>query len=263
MTPHFKTVYLPSLVFGAACTGSVLLHPELAWLSLTLVMWSLISGLGIAIGYHRLLSHQALSVSNILLYPVCILGCLGAQGSPLSWVAIHRGYHHPYSDRPRDLHSPTRGYWHAFAGWINTPAAANIRLVPAGRGMITSKFHQYLHFNYTRILASAILITILLDLLLGTGGNTTKYGLGIPIFLSLTQESCVNLICHIRKLGYRNYDTNDNSVNNLLVGYLCWGQGWHNNHHYDPAAFNFGKRWWEIDTSLIFLPLLKLFRKKA
>ena len=49
--------------------------------------------------------------------------------------------------------------------------------------------------------------------------------------------------------------------NNLILGYTAWGQGWHNNHHYDPKSFDFGKvvsgKWWEWDPVRIFIPFLK------
>jgi stearoyl-CoA desaturase (delta-9 desaturase) len=61
-------------------------------------------------------------------------------------------------------------------------------------------------------------------------------------------------------IGYRNFETNDNSRNNVIFGYLGWGQGWHNNHHHDPKSFDFGTgvsgKWWEFDPCKIFLPFL-------
>ena len=43
----------------------------------------------------------------------------------------------------------------------------------------------------------------------------------------------VNSVTHL--WGYRNYDTDDDSRNNLFVGIISNGEGWHNNHHADPA----------------------------
>jgi stearoyl-CoA desaturase (delta-9 desaturase) len=51
------------------------------------------------------------------------------------------------------------------------------------------------------------------------------------------------------------------SQNNFVLGYLGWGQGWHNNHHHDPKSYDFGTnisgKWWEFDPCRIFLPFLK------
>lgn len=64
----------------------------------------------------------------------------------------------------------------------------------------------------------------------------------------------VNSVTHL--LGYRNYATLDSSRNNVLVGLLSNGEGWHNNHHADPRSARFGRRWWELDTTWLTIRLL-------
>jgi hypothetical protein len=44
----------------------------------------------------------------------------------------------------------------------------------------------------------------------------------------------VNSVTHV--WGYRNYATPDGSRNNLLIGFLSGGEGWHNNHHAAPSS---------------------------
>jgi stearoyl-CoA desaturase (delta-9 desaturase) len=79
--------------------------------------------------------------------------------------------------------------------------------------------------------------------------------------MGVLQDNLVNVYGHTKTfLSYRNYDTKDNSQNNYVLGYLCWGQGWHNNHHHDPKAFDFGRgishNAREIDLCVMFLPFL-------
>jgi stearoyl-CoA desaturase (delta-9 desaturase) len=83
----------------------------------------------------------------------------------------------------------------------------------------------------------------------------------LPTALCLLQDNLVNVFGHKRAIiGYRNFNTQDNSHNNILLGYLGWGQGWHNNHHHDPSSYDFGSsvsgRWYEFDPCKIFLPFL-------
>ena len=33
------------------------------------------------------------------------------------------------------------------------------------------------------------------------------------------------------------------------VGILAYGEGWHNNHHFNPRVAKAGQRWWEIDVT--------------
>jgi hypothetical protein len=51
--------------------------------------------------------------------------------------------------------------------------------------------------------------------------------------------------------GYRNFATKDQSKNNLLIGLISNGEGYHNNHHAQPRSASHGMRWWEFDVSYL------------
>ena len=57
-------------------------------------------------------------------------------------------------------------------------------------------------------------------------------------------------------LGYRSYDTRDDSRNNWFVA-ITGGEGWHNNHHHDPTAATVQHRWREIDLNYYVIRLLQ------
>jgi fatty-acid desaturase len=63
----------------------------------------------------------------------------------------------------------------------------------------------------------------------------------------------INSITHL--WGYRTYKTTDDSRNNWLMGYLGFGEGWHNNHHADQRSARAGHRWWELDISYLTIRL--------
>ena len=65
----------------------------------------------------------------------------------------------------------------------------------------------------------------------------------------------VNSVTHV--WGYRNYETDDNSRNNILVGLWSNGEGWHNNHHADQRAAAHGHKWWEFDVTWITIRALE------
>jgi stearoyl-CoA desaturase (delta-9 desaturase) len=84
--------------------------------------------------------------------------------------------------------------------------------------------------------------------------------------MGLLQDNLINILGHTKALiGYRNFNTADHSFNNLIMGFLTWGQGWHNNHHHAPGSYDFGRgvssKWWEIDPCLIFLPFVGPIKK--
>jgi hypothetical protein len=66
----------------------------------------------------------------------------------------------------------------------------------------------------------------------------------------------VNSLTHI--FGYRNHDTGENSRNNWLVALFACGEGWHNNHHADPACCTVRHRWWELDVTYLEVRALGL-----
>ena len=65
----------------------------------------------------------------------------------------------------------------------------------------------------------------------------------------------VNSLTHL--FGYRNYETNESSKNNWFVGVVALGEGWHNNHHHDPAAASVWVRWWEFDLTYCVIFVLE------
>ena len=50
-------------------------------------------GIGIGIGYHRLLSHRSFEAPKYVEYFLTICGAIGFQGGPIAWAAKHRMHH--------------------------------------------------------------------------------------------------------------------------------------------------------------------------
>jgi fatty-acid desaturase len=65
----------------------------------------------------------------------------------------------------------------------------------------------------------------------------------------------VNSVTHL--WGYRNFETSDNSRNNLLIPLITSGEGWHNNHHAYPRSARHGLGWREPDVAWLTIRLLK------
>jgi len=49
--------------------------------------------------------------------------------------------------------------------------------------------------------------------------------------------------------GAQPYQTTDDSRDNVLVGVLGLGEGWHNTHHCFPRSARHGLLWWQLDVS--------------
>jgi fatty-acid desaturase len=189
--------------------------------------------LGGTVGYHRLLSHRSFKCKPFFEKFFTILGTLGGNGSSITWVAIHRE-HHRYSDTELDPHLASKGFFRIqFLSMLETPS---FRYVP---DLLRSKFHLFTHQYYWLVNFSYMLVIAVIDI------NAIFYAYLVPTILVWHIGSLINTINH--KFGYRSFDTRDNSVNNVLLGYLASGEGWHNNHHANTTNAKFGKSWWEVD----------------
>jgi len=218
-----------------------------------LMGYMLIGGLGVEIGLHKYASHRSVDLNKISKPIVLFLSILSCQGHPIWWAAVHRGNHHRHSDTEKDSHSPINGKWNAFMGWIlnhdltKVNYKFSIDLLKDKIMVITSKYYEIIILA-TWITAGVISIDFLFWAIL------------LPTLVSFYSVNMINLFCH-SNFGYRNFNTEDNSRNISLLGYFCWGNGWHNNHHYKASSFDFGKsisgKKWEIDPCMIFLPFIK------
>src|SRR5579863_7881 len=84
-------------------------------------------GLGVTLGFHRLLTHRSLRLPKAIEHLLTVLGVLALQGGPIDWVATHRR-HHANSDRAGDPHGMDRGFWWAHVGWLFLPNPARPRI---------------------------------------------------------------------------------------------------------------------------------------
>lgn len=217
------------------------------------VGWITCGGIGAAIGLHRWTSHKSIKIRPFLrpvMHWIMVCSC---QGSAIWWASLHRGYHHAHADKERDVHSPTKGFWHAYQGWMWTITHDSINL-RYGVEYLRDKSMIWHHKHYNQIVWGMAIVLFLIDPML------MFWGFIIPAMWDLHTDSFVNSLCHVPKAGYRLYNTNDRSVNVPVIGFFGWGQGWHNNHHKSSGSFDFGTtvsgKWWEFDPCLLLVPLV-------
>src|SRR6476469_7154998 len=54
-----------------------------------LIVMTLMTGLGVTLGYHRLFAHRSFATFRLVECALMILGCMGG-GAPFFWIATHR-----------------------------------------------------------------------------------------------------------------------------------------------------------------------------
>jgi stearoyl-CoA desaturase (delta-9 desaturase) len=69
----------------------------------------------------------------------------------------------------------------------------------------------------------------------------------------------VNSVCHSGRYGYRRFELDDGTTNQLVISMLTLGEGLHNNHHRYPRDAYISHAWYEVDvTGLIIRGLGKI-----
>lgn len=214
-----------------------------------IIGYVMISGLGVAVGYHRFYSHKAFKTNTFFKVLMTWMGGLSGQGKPIFWVSVHRTKHHAFSDQPGDAHSPRDGIWHAYMGWMFKIKPGSTRMTGVN-DLMRDKIAVWFHKHYYLVLWGTwlLLASISLPILLGVM---------VAQVWAFHQENLVDVFCHVRgPWGYRNHDTSDDSLNVPILGLLAWGQGWHNNHHYIASTYDYGERWWEFDPAKILVRMI-------
>jgi stearoyl-CoA desaturase (delta-9 desaturase) len=227
----------------------------------------LLTGHGLAAGFHRMFSHRSFRPTRPLKIALAILGSMAVEGSLFTWVAQHRR-HHAYADAPGDPHSPwcygegaarqLRGLWHAHAGWFfeSNPSEPE-RWIP---DLLADSDLQLISRTATLwALLSLALPTLLGWLLSGTleGALATLLWAGAArIFLLHHVTWAVNSVGHM--FGSRPFVTRDSSTNFAPLALLSFGDSWHNAHHAYPRLARHGIDRGQLDSSAVLIRLFEL-----
>jgi fatty-acid desaturase len=224
--------------------------PAWWWLA-TAVGFMCVAMLGIAGCYHRLLAHKGYTVSRPVKIILLWFATIAGQGSAMFWVGVHKGYHHKYADTLQDPHSPVHGFWHSYILWIFRIDYTKLNVKPIiylFRDPDCLFFHK--HYSIIFFLSHFIVAMINLELWL--------YIMALPVFLCLHSNALNTSLNHYSRMGYRNYEIRDNSVNSPWLFPFMFGEAWHNNHHANPSNINYGgRRWWELDPTYWLIRLIK------
>lgn len=229
-------------------------------------------GQGINLCYHRLLTHRSFTTPRWFEHALVVVALCCLQDTPAKWVAIHR-YHHNHSDHQEDPHSPLVNFLWAHVGWliIRNPGAHNIDVYGKyAKDILSDRFYFRMEKTMLAVwiyLAHAAALTALGGcigwVVGGDGASAARFAASMLVWGVIVRTVVVwhitwsvNSLTHL--FGYQRYETGENSRNNWLVALLAVGEGWHNNHHHDPASATNQHRWWEFDATYCVIRALEL-----
>ena len=249
---HFNWVLAIWLLVFHAGAVAALFYFSWSALAVAAVLWILGQNVGIAMCYHRLLTHRGFTTPRWVEYAMALCATLALQGGPIYWVAVHR-LHHQLTDRAGDPHSPRDGKWWAHMGWLlqGTLRNRNSLLPRYAPDLTRDRFYVWLS-RYHWIPATVLGV----GLFLAGGWPWLLWGIFLRVTLGLHATWLVNSATHL--WGSRRFETRDDSRNNWWVAWLTGGEGWHNNHHAHPVSSSHGMAWYELDFNYWGIRLLGL-----
>jgi stearoyl-CoA desaturase (Delta-9 desaturase) len=228
----------------------------------------LVTGLGVTVGFHRLLTHRSFKTSPALKGLFAALGSAAIEGPVISWVADHRK-HHAFSDEHGDPHSPhvghgggwsgtLRGLFHAHLGWlfIHTERGSKLRFAP---DLMKDPLVRLIDRTFLLWAVIGLAIPFAVGYAIGgtlvAGLTALLWGGAVRVFLVHHVTYSINSVCHV--FGRRRFETSDESRNVFWLALPTMGEAWHNNHHAFPTSAAHGMRRWELDPSAAVIRVLE------
>lgn len=229
---------------------------------LFVVMW-LVPQLGITVGYHRMETHNGFKSHPWVRAALLVSGAMAVQGEVSGWVLNHRAHHH-YQDQPGlDPHSPLeypgiKGLLWAHIGWL----LFRFELPAQFRTSVRMEADPLVRWQRRWYVALVVASFAIPFALAGWSGLLVAGFLRVVFVLHITWS--VNSVCHVWGRRARDSAGNvylaDDSRNNIVVGVLGLGEGYHSNHHAQPTWAFHGWRRFSFDPSKWVIQLLETFR---
>lgn len=253
---------LPFILLHIACLS--VFWVGVSWFAVIfMLLFYVLRMFSITAFFHRYLSHKTFQTSRPVQFIFILIGTMSAQRGPLWWAAHHR-YHHRFTDTEQDPHSSTHGFWYSHVGWFLNEQNFNIRKEVIKDWLKYPELIWLDRFSLPVVLLTAFGIYALgewlatsMPALATSGPQLLVWGFVISTVLLIHATLSINSLAHL--YGQRDFETDDNSRNNLWLSIITLGEGWHNNHHYYAGSTRQGFYWWQIDITFYLLKLMSVF----
>ncbi len=256
--------YLSLSLFSLVAAGTLVAVPTfgylvgytwLDWVALVILYYA--TGMGVTVGYHRLLSHRSFECRPWVKAALLIAAGWALENSALKWCADHIR-HHARCDEEEDPYNAMRGFWHSHLLWVFYKSDPRLNEKYEG-ALRKDPIVMWQHRYYAPIVLSGLAFPFLVGYLY----NGWMSGLGCFLlagvgrtFLVLNSTFCINSICHL--WGDQPHTVADSSRDNWFISLLTFGEGYHNYHHAHQRDYRNGPRWYNFDPSKWFIFCLSL-----
>lgn len=212
------------------------------WLSLGGLY--ILTGLSITAGYHRLYSHRSFKANPALEAVLLFFGSMTIQNSVLKWAYDHRN-HHAFVDKEQDPYSIEKGFWYAHWLWIfyKDKGVEDKKMVP---DLLNNRLVMFQH-NYflTWVIVSNIAVIAFFGWLFNDFLGAFTLTFLLRLFLVHHSTWFINSLAHT--LGEKPFSRELSAVDNYMLAFLTFGEGYHNYHHTFANDYRNGIRWYHFD----------------
>lgn len=252
---HFKTLWLYIMVIASTGINFKTLTWHAYLLSALLTLISV--GIGHSVGLHRGIIHKSYTPKKWFRNFSIFCAVLTGLGNPINWLKQHyyRDYWQNRKDCPRYFryqHSLITDYWWNLHLSFK-PNNSKIYNIPKA----DLDDPALLFFNNTWHLTY---IGVFLLIVYFFNWNTALFAMCLRTVIITLGHWFIGYASHTH--GYASHkikNADESGYNNLLLGYLSFGEGFHNNHHTYPTSAKFSSAWYEIDLGWVMVCLLQKF----
>ncbi len=201
-----------------------------------------IGGMSITTGYHRLYAHKSYIAHPVFEWVVLLGSTLALQWSARIWAHDHR-LHHAHVDTDDDPYSIKKGLWYAHMGWLFTY-----------QRVFQPKYVRDLDKNPRVVFQDRHYLP------LAIGVNAGVFAIGclfmhplaafyagflLRVFMIHHSTWFINSLAHV--WGSRTFARELSAVDNAVLAFLTFGEGYHNYHHAFASDYRNGVRWYHFD----------------
>ncbi|KAM5139948.1 acyl-CoA desaturase 1-like [Callospermophilus lateralis] len=252
----WRNIILMSLLHLGALYGITLVPTCKFYTLLCAYVYYLISVLGITAGAHRLWSHRTYKARLPLRLFLIFADTMAFQNDVYEWARDHRT-HHKFSETHADPHNSRRGFFFSHVGWLLVRKHPAVKEKGATLDLSDLKAEKLVMFQRRYYKPAVLLMCFILPTLVPwfCWGETFLHSLCVATFLRyaivLNVTWLVNSAAHL--YGYRPYDKNIDSRENILVSLGAVGEGFHNYHHSFPYDYSASEYRWHINFTTFFI----------
>ena len=201
-----------------------------------------IGGLSITAGYHRLYAHKTYSAHPAFEWVVLLGSTLAFQWSARMWAHDHR-LHHAHVDTDDDPYSIKKGIWYAHMGWLFSYQREFQPKMVRDLDKNPRVLFQDRHYLPLALVVNAAVVAV--GCLFMHPLAAFYAGFLLRVFTIHHSTWFINSLAHV--WGSKTFAKELSAVDNAVLAFLTFGEGYHNYHHAFAGDYRNGVRWYHFD----------------